>query len=166
MDIIFSKPSSVRATTKQGNKRHATALQRKNNAGRCCMKLSTLLYFNCILLPRVLTDFLIKIMQVLWVCLQFVIMVFLIILTIWTVFSNFAIILKRERVCCFASVVLRKSCYCKCSVTLTHDAMGWSAVCDCGISWSYSFTSLWLFITVVWFWYFLVILFLFVWCLI
>ena len=23
---------------------------------------------------------------------------------------------------------------------LLHDAMGWSAVCDCGISWSYSLT--------------------------
>ena len=29
------------------------------------------------------------------------------------------------------------SCYCKCYVALPHDAVGWSAVCDCGISLSY-----------------------------
>ena len=27
------------------------------------------------------------------------------------------------------------------SLTLLRGAMGWSVVCDCGISWSYSFTS-------------------------
>ena len=26
-------------------------------------------------------------------------------------------------------------------VSLPHGAVGWSAVCDCGISWSYSLTS-------------------------
>ena len=31
-------------------------------------------------------------------------------------------------------------CYYKCSVALLHGAVGWSAVCDCGISWSYSLT--------------------------
>ena len=41
---------------------------------------------------------------------------------------------EEERVGCFAFVVLRMSCWCKCSVTLPHGAMGWSAVCDCGIS--------------------------------
>ena len=35
------------------------------------------------------------------------------------------------------------NCYYKCSVALPRDAMGWSAVCDCGISWSYSLTFLW-----------------------
>ena len=25
-------------------------------------------------------------------------------------------------------------------MTLTHGALGWSAVCDCGIPWSYSLT--------------------------
>ena len=30
------------------------------------------------------------------------------------------------------------SCFCYCSVALPHGAMGWSAVCDCGISLSYS----------------------------
>ena len=31
---------------------------------------------------------------------------------------------------------------CRCSVSLPHGAFGWSAVCDCGISWSYSLTFL------------------------
>ena len=31
-------------------------------------------------------------------------------------------------------------CYYKQSVALPHGAVGWSAVCDCGISWSYSLT--------------------------
>ena len=30
-------------------------------------------------------------------------------------------------------IVLRMSSYCKCSVTFPHCALGWSAVCDCGI---------------------------------
>ena len=34
---------------------------------------------------------------------------------------------------CFAFIILRMSCYCKCSVTLPHGAVGWSLVCDCGI---------------------------------
>ena len=29
-------------------------------------------------------------------------------------------------------------CGCPYSVSLAHGAMGWSAVCACGISWSYS----------------------------
>ena len=28
--------------------------------------------------------------------------------------------------------------YCKCPVALPYGTMGWSAVCNCGISWSYS----------------------------
>ena len=35
---------------------------------------------------------------------------------------------------CFAIIVLQMNCYCKCFVTLPHGAVGWSAVCDCGIS--------------------------------
>ena len=55
------------------------------------------------------------------------------------VLSSFAIIFKRKREsCCFAFIVLRMSCYCKSFVTLPHGAVGWSALCDCGISWSYS----------------------------
>ena len=30
-------------------------------------------------------------------------------------------------------VVKILSCYCKCSVPFPHGAVGWSAVCDCGI---------------------------------
>ena len=30
-------------------------------------------------------------------------------------------------------------CNCYCSVALPHGAVGWSAVCDCGIFWSYAF---------------------------
>ena len=55
------------------------------------------------------------------------------------VFSSFAIILKRKReLVAFLFIVLRMSCYCQCSVALPHDAVGWSAVCDCDISLSYS----------------------------
>ena len=37
---------------------------------------------------------------------------------------------EEERAGCFAFIVLRISCCCKCSVTLPHGAMGWYAVCD------------------------------------
>ena len=30
--------------------------------------------------------------------------------------------------------VLRMSCCCECSVTLSRGTMGWSSVCNCGIS--------------------------------
>ena len=41
---------------------------------------------------------------------------------------------EEERAGCFAFIVLRMSGYCKCSVTFPHGALGWSAVCECGIS--------------------------------
>ena len=50
------------------------------------------------------------------------------------VLSSFAIILTRKRAGCFAFIVFQMSCYCKCSVALPHGAVGWSVVCDCGIS--------------------------------
>ena len=50
------------------------------------------------------------------------------------VFFLVSIILMRKRV----PVALRMFCYCKCSVAFPHGAMGWSAVCDCGVSLSYS----------------------------
>ena len=50
------------------------------------------------------------------------------------VLFSFAIILKRKRAGCFAFIVLRMPCYCKCSLALPRDDVGWSAVCDCGIS--------------------------------
>ena len=40
---------------------------------------------------------------------------------------------ETEKAGCFAIIVLQMSCYCKCSVALPHGAVGWSAVCDCGI---------------------------------
>ena len=41
---------------------------------------------------------------------------------------------KEERAGCFAFIVFWMSCDCICSVALPHGAVGWSAVCDCGIS--------------------------------
>ena len=35
---------------------------------------------------------------------------------------------------CFAFIVFWMSFYYKCPVALPHSAVGWSAVCDCGIS--------------------------------
>ena len=43
-----------------------------------------------------------------------------------------------DRAGCFAFIVFRMSCYCKCPVALPHSAMGGSAVCDYGVSLSYS----------------------------
>ena len=48
--------------------------------------------------------------------------------------SSFAIIFTRKRELVAFFVVLRMSCYCECSVALPHVAVGWSSVCDCGIS--------------------------------
>ena len=42
---------------------------------------------------------------------------------------------EEKRDGCFAFFVDLMSYYCTCSVTLRpHDAVGWSAVCECGIS--------------------------------
>ena len=41
---------------------------------------------------------------------------------------------EEERAGCFAFIVFWMSCYCKYPVALPHGAVGWSAVCDCGIS--------------------------------
>ena len=49
------------------------------------------------------------------------------------VLSSFTIMLKRKR----ELVALLLLSY-GCLVALPHDAVGWSAVCDCGISLSYS----------------------------
>ena len=40
---------------------------------------------------------------------------------------------EEERAGCFAFIVFWMSCYCKCFVALPHGALGWSAVCGCGI---------------------------------
>ena len=47
------------------------------------------------------------------------------------VFSNFAIILTRERE---LVALLWLSSWCLVTVSVPHDAMGLSAMCDCGIS--------------------------------
>ena len=41
---------------------------------------------------------------------------------------------EEEKAGCFAIIVLQMYCYYKCSVALPHGAVGWSAVCDRGIS--------------------------------
>ena len=41
---------------------------------------------------------------------------------------------EAERADYFAFIVFWMSCLCKCSLTLLHGAMGWSAVCDHGLS--------------------------------
>ena len=40
---------------------------------------------------------------------------------------------KEEKAGCLAIVVLQMYCYYKCSLA-PHNTVGWSAVCDCGIS--------------------------------
>ena len=52
--------------------------------------------------------------------------------------SSFAIISLSERAAHFTVIVFLLSCGCYCSVFLPQGFLGWSAVCDCGISWSYS----------------------------
>ena len=41
---------------------------------------------------------------------------------------------EEEKAGCFAIIVLQMYFYYKCSVALSHSAVGWTAVCDCGIS--------------------------------
>ena len=38
-----------------------------------------------------------------------------------------------DRTGCFTLMFFLKHCGCYCSVALPHGAVGWSAVCDCGI---------------------------------
>ena len=40
---------------------------------------------------------------------------------------------EEEKVCCFAIIVLQMYYLYNCSEDLPHGAVGWSAVCDCGI---------------------------------
>ena len=59
-----------------------------------------------------------------------------------SVFCSFTVILlmKREKEGdrCFSLIVFLLVCVCYSSKPLSYGAVGWSAVCDCGISWSYS----------------------------
>ena len=48
---------------------------------------------------------------------------------------------REERADCFILIVFLLSCDCKCSVSLPHGVVGWSAVCDCGIFWTLSFNN-------------------------
>ena len=49
--------------------------------------------------------------------------------------SRFAIILTRKReLVALLLLYFWMSCYRKCHVALPHGVVGWSAVCDCGIS--------------------------------
>ena len=41
---------------------------------------------------------------------------------------------EEEEAGLFATIVLQMYCYYKCNVVLSHGAVGWSSVCDCGIS--------------------------------
>ena len=41
---------------------------------------------------------------------------------------------EEEKAGCFALTAFLMSCDSRCSVALSHGAMGWSAICDCGIS--------------------------------
>ena len=51
-----------------------------------------------------------------------------------TVLSKFCNHLDEEEIAgCFAFIVFLMSCDCWCSVNLPNSALGWSAVCDCGI---------------------------------
>ena len=47
----------------------------------------------------------------------------------------------RERAGCFTSNCLLMSCGYYCSMSLRYGAVGWSTLCDCGISRSYSFCN-------------------------
>ena len=59
-----------------------------------------------------------------------------------SVVSSFAIISLGKRVLRWCALIaFLMSFDCKCFVSLPHGAMGWSVVCDCGISWSYSLFS-------------------------
>ena len=41
---------------------------------------------------------------------------------------------EEEKADCFAIIVFQMYCYYKCSVALPRGAVGWAAVCVCGIS--------------------------------
>ena len=51
--------------------------------------------------------------------------------------GNLCLFLKvgeEERARCSTLIAFLMSCDCLCSVALPHVVVGWSAVCDCGIS--------------------------------
>ena len=48
---------------------------------------------------------------------------------------------REERADRFILIVYLLSCDCKCSVSLPHGVVGWSAVCDCVIFWTLRFKN-------------------------
>ena len=48
--------------------------------------------------------------------------------------------LRKRELVALTLIVCLMHCVCLCLVALPDDAVGWSAVCDSGISWSYVFT--------------------------
>ena len=54
---------------------------------------------------------------------------------------------KEEKAGCFAIIVLQMNFYYKCCVALPHGAVGWSAVCDCGIYFLIILTYLCIYLT-------------------
>ena len=71
------------------------------------------------------------------------VVIFVLFLVVWSLFyyavlsthSTFAKNLDFEgRACCFTLIVFLLSYDFKCSVALSHGAVGWSAIFDCGIS--------------------------------
>ena len=56
------------------------------------------------------------------------------------ILSRFAINLIGKRELAALLIVFLVFCDFHFSVTLPHDAVGWSVVCDCGMFWSYSLT--------------------------
>ena len=61
-------------------------------------------------------------------------LVFVLVCITFYVLSSFAIILTRKKELVALLMVFWMSCYCKSPVALPHCAVGWSAVCDYGIS--------------------------------
>ena len=54
---------------------------------------------------------------------------------ILSILCSLAIILTKKReLVALLLLTCQMSYYCKCSLAQTHGVVGWSAVCDCGIS--------------------------------
>ena len=62
------------------------------------------------------------------------------VMRVLSVLSSFAIISPGKRASYFNVIVFLVACDCLYSLPLPYGAVGWSVVCDCGISWSYSLT--------------------------
>ena len=65
-----------------------------------------------------------------WICMRFVIAKFP---DHTHYFCNFYLG-EEEKAGCFALIVFQVSCDCQCALPLPNGIVGWSAVCECGIS--------------------------------